>query len=141
MPTRTSEVVSAPSPLIDPNTTIIHTGYQVSWDDVPDTYKDATTGQKVIAAFTVMCLLASGKIVPRVDAPGAETAFGILITSAHEATALGVKTDALSGYGVWEGGLFFEQLLPEHGHASFGTWKAELGAHFKFKTYADTRTT
>lgn len=92
---------------------------------------------KVIKAGTIMAQLASGKTIPRAAVTGAETATAILETAALERDeSVGV------GYGHIVGGVIYQNLLPDFGHASFATWKGELtaagvGTGFSWLTYAD----
>ncbi len=93
----------------------------------------AGTNDKVLKAGTVVCELGSGKIVPRVDAPGAEPAIGLLLTPAQENS----KSDSLSGYGIVVGGVIYENLLPE----TITSYKTELetnGMSWVWAVYADS---
>lgn len=93
---------------------------------------------KQIPGGTIMCALASGKMVPVAAAPGAETAIGLLVGDAVEDE----PQAALSGYGLYIGGAVYENLLPDYGATDFATWKTELNAagvgHFTWHTYADS---
>lgn len=97
------------------------------------------SGGKFVPAGTVMDLLASGKIVPSAMASGGVTAYGVLVTNADEDS----RTDALTGYGVFLGGLFYENLLPEASGSPAvidSNWKTELlarGSAWQFLQYAD----
>lgn len=85
-------------------------------------------------AGTVVSLLASGKICPRLYEPGAEGAYGFLVSDIDMNAEIGnVAT------GVYIGGTFMEELLPDNGDAAWGTIKTELGAAFVFLTYEDDR--
>lgn len=103
-----------------------------------------SAGKKHIKAGTVMCELASGKVVPRAVRPGAETAIGIIETAADEESA----SDALSGYGIIKGGVLYENMLPDATGgppkvlpAQFKTelQTAGVGTGFAFEVYADSR--
>lgn len=92
-------------------------GGQISWDDVPDSYKDAA-GFKVLPAGKVMGVVPSGikagKLVPHDSAliGGANppaTEFALLASGAYENS----KVAALSGYGTIVGGVIYENLLPD----------------------------
>lgn len=112
-------------------------GRQIDWSAVPDSYKNAD-GKKEIPAGQIMAELASGKVIPRVNVSGAETATCILETYAVE----GSRVDAKSGYGDILGGVIYENLLPDSGEANFGTWKGELnaagvGTGFSWRTWSD----
>lgn len=96
-------------------------------------------GGYFIKAGTVMDLLASGKVVPSELGTAGVTAFGILISNAEEDS----RTDALSGYGVFRGGIFWENLLPEASGSPAvisSDWKTELlarGGMWQFDQYSD----
>jgi hypothetical protein len=96
-------------------------------------------GSKVIPAGTVMAALASGLVIPRAAVTGAETAIGILVSSANE----GSRSDAKSGYGLLIGGAIYENLLPEAAGSPAvidSDWKTELqaaGTGFSFHQYSD----
>lgn len=109
-------------------------------DDAEATYIEGGTGDKKIVAGTIMAELSSGKLVPRKDRPGAETATCILATDAVENS----REDALTGYGCIVGGVIYQNLLPEDGDAFFNTAIGELetagvGTGWTWETYADTR--
>lgn len=97
---------------------------------------------KHVKAGTVMCLLASGMMVPRAVRPGSETAFAILATNADE-TSINA-TDAASGYGVLRSAAVYENLLPEATGSPAvinSTYKTELiaaGGFWLFDQYQDT---
>lgn len=99
------------------------------------------TGAKTIQAGTVMAELSTGKIVPRADRPGSETATCILENTCVEDE----RSDALSGHGCIIGGVLFENLLPEATGSPAvidSTFKSELqtagvGTGFAFKQYAN----
>ena len=96
-------------------------------------------GGYFIPAGTVMDLLANGKIVPAALGTGSVTAFGLLISNAEEDS----RTDALTGYGVFRGGIFYENLLPEATGSPKvidSTQKTELlarGGMWQFDQYSD----
>lgn len=97
------------------------------------TYLVSQSNAKVIPGGTVMCRLSGGKIVPRSARPGSEEAIGLLISTVVE----GNLNDALSGYGVINGGVIYENLLPE----TITSYKTELnsnGTGFAWQTYADS---
>jgi hypothetical protein len=96
---------------------------------------------KVIPAGKVMAEMTDGRIVPRSDRPGTETAAFILKTPAVEDST----SDSLSGYGCYESGRFFDNLLPDATGtpaAISGTYKTELranGGAWRFEQYSDSR--
>lgn len=103
-----------------------------------DVATKAGTGKKRLPAGTVVgTLLGSGKISPRVVTTN--PAVGIMATAAVEDEPFAAAT----GYGIFLGGVFYENLLPD---ASAGTLasaiKTELNANgtgFAFRTYTDNR--
>lgn len=108
-------------------------------DDATATYTTPTTrDKKHIPAGTFMAELSGGKIIPRSAVTGAETAIGLLATNATEDAAYNAKT----GFGLLCGGVFYDNLLPDYGHANLATWKTELdaaGTGVSWRTYADNR--
>jgi hypothetical protein len=96
------------------------------------------TGKKSVKAGTIVAQLASGKIIPRADVTGAETAIGFLASDATE----DAMQDALTGYGVLIGGVFYEGLLPDRDEADFETWIGEIndaGPGVRLVPYSDSR--
>lgn len=138
MPTRTTRTLGRPGFVVDHNSVMTGNGRQIDWANVPDSFKDAVTGKKFLKAGTVMHELtagAVGKLIPR-DADHAGNF--LLISDAYE----GSKTDSLSGYGVYAGGYFYENLLPQatgNPRTIGNTIKNELGATFRWDTYQDIR--
>lgn len=68
----------------------------------------------------------------------AATALGIMVASAQEDS----KSDSLSGYGVYVGGVFYETMLPDAGDAALALLKTELNTYgngFLFESYQDVR--
>jgi len=97
-------------------------------------------GAKTILAGTIMAELASGKVIPREDVSGAETAISLLETNAVE----GAEGDALTGFGQIIGGVIYQNMLPDAEHASIATWIGELevagvGLGWGWETYVDDR--
>lgn len=98
-------------------------------------------GAKFVPGGTAVVYLTSGKMVPYSVRPNTEAAQGLMVTNATD----GSKTDALSGYGVYRGGVMFENLLPD----ATGTpkvlptqIKSDLlanGTGFAFEQYSDSR--
>ena len=117
----------------------------VSVEALPQALEDNDTatvggsGAKRILAGTVVAEMSGGLLVPRADRPGSETATGILATDAVE----GDRSAALSGYGVYVGGVVYENLLPDSAGSTLNsTYKTELqtagvGTGFAFLTWAD----
>lgn len=110
-------------------------------DDNDVAYYGGTPGSETIPAGTVFCELSSGKVVPRVDRPGSETAAMIAKTP----MARNDQTAAVSGFGFYIGGVIFENLLPEADSGTgliSSTYKTELEANlhrFIMEVYADDR--
>lgn len=125
--------VGTPVFVADPPSIVRNTGGQIDWASVPSGYAGAS-GKKVIKAGTVLCQLANGKYIPRVDRPGTEEAVGLLISTATEDSLV----DALTGYGILVGGVIYENLLPED-ITLFKTELATNGAGFVWVQYSDSR--
>lgn len=94
--------------------------------------------EKSIKPLTVMAELASGKIIPRGDVTGAETANCIIETAAAESDV------SCTGYGTLTGGALYENLMPDAvaGDVS-STYKTELknnNCTFTFEDYGDNTT-
>lgn len=96
------------------------------------------TGKKVLKAGTVVGEeLGSGKISPRVVTTNPAT--GILVATAIEDD----RSAALSGYGVYVGGVVYEALLPDASgdprelDAAVKTELAAAGCTFQYEVYAD----
>ncbi|MEZ4542100.1 MAG: hypothetical protein R3C43_19155 [Chloroflexota bacterium] len=128
MATTNSYQVSRAQWLVDWANSPRDLGHQIDWASVDPARVDASGG-KYVPDGTIMAKLASGKIIPRRDvvleegnALGTETAAGILIGQANE----GDKSDALTGYGLLLGGVVYNNLLHDFGHADLATWKTEL---------------
>lgn len=124
------------------DTSITVDGADVTIPDNSVAYVDVlprTTGKKVRAG-TVMDELSDGRVVPSALNTSAVTAIGILETDAEEDS----RTDAATGYGLLQGGYFYENLLPEADTNTpsviNSTWKTELlarGGFWQFKQYSD----
>lgn len=123
--------LSAPAAAGDTSISVVALDAAIEDNDTA-TYVVSYSNAKVIEAGTVMCQLTSGKMVPRAARPGSEEAMGLLIATATE----GNNSDALTGYGVFIGGVFYENLLPE----TITSYKTELesnGTSYAWQTYAD----
>lgn len=137
---RTDYNLSGHPGVVDPHNTPRDNGHQVDWENVDDAYKN-DAGKKVIPALTAVgTLLGSGKVSPR--AADTNPAVALLATTAIEDE----DSVAASGYGVFLGGVFYENLLPD---ATGGPPKtlpadikaelAEAGTGFAWRTYSDDR--
>ncbi len=143
MPTRNTYQLSRATWLVDWENAPRGLGHQIDWDSVDPARVDGR-GKKYIPDGTIMAKLTSGKIIPRRDvaltegnALGTETAAGILIGQANEDD----KGDALTGYGLLLGGIVYNNLLPDFGHANLATWKTELETNaltFVYQTHANS---
>lgn len=103
---------------------------------VPGYVGNEQTRGRHLPAGTILDLTADGKVVPSSLATSGLTAYGILATNADEYS----ETDSATGYGVLVSGSFYENLLPDAGHASLSTWKTELlarGGFWLFQDYED----
>jgi len=128
--------LSTPGFVADHRSTDLNSGRQIDWANVPAGYADAATGKKLIRAGTVVSEMADGRLVPTADAvAGAGGAVGLLVSNAQEDH----PAHALSGYGVYIGGVIYEELLP---HAVTAGMKTDLdasGTGFAWETYSDNR--
>jgi hypothetical protein len=126
--------------VVDPHNTPRDNGHQIDWENVDDAYKNAD-GKKVLPAGTAIGrLLGGGKISPRVVTTN--PAVGLLATAAVE----GEDSAAATGYGIFIGGVFFENLLPDAAggppktlDADIKTELEENGTGFAWRTYSDNR--
>jgi hypothetical protein len=95
-------------------------------------WTNAGTGVTTLPAGTVMCIIAAtGKMCPRLERPGAETAVGLLAASAD--------MNSIAGHGLILGGVIFENLCPDYADAAWATMKGEMSANFHWLTYGDDR--
>lgn len=96
---------------------------------------------RVIPAGKVMVEMAGGLLATRAERPNAETASQILKTPAVEDSV----SDSRSGYGTYDSGRFFENLLPDADPATglipaqFKTELRAAGGAWRFDQYADNR--
>lgn len=115
--------------IVDQNSIQSEPGRDIDWANVV-----AST----IPAGTIMCELADGRVCPVAEAPGVETAIGLLASSANENDKTG-----LAGHGLIVGGVIYSNLLPDAGDGSFTTWTTQLNTsgvgYFVWKTYEDDR--
>lgn len=146
---RTSITGSSPGFVVDYNATARSTGFQIDWVNVSDDFIPSGLTKKVIAASTIMAKNADGKIIPRKDVAaafaanpsdwaGTETGTGFLISNAEEDS----KSAAATGYGVFIGGVFYRELMADHGDAAFDDWISEVadkGYSVRLETYSDSR--
>jgi hypothetical protein len=107
-------------------------------DDDVATY--VGTGIKSLSAGKVMARLAGGKLVPRGDRPGSETAVGLLASGASENS----QSDALTGYGLIVGGVIYENMLIDAVAGVLpSAYKTEMqtagvGTGFAFRAYSNS---
>lgn len=135
MATRTTSYPATPVFVADPASVQQSTGRQIDWDNVPAGYAN-DAGDKVLPAGKFMTEI-SDKLVPMDSAAiVAETASHILATAAAENS----KTDALTGYGTYVGGVFYENLLPDVDDGDFATFQTDFaaaGPGARWETYAN----
>lgn len=146
---RTNVTGASPDFVVDYNATARSDGRQVDFANTPASRVPAGETKKVLPAGTIVAQNAAGKIVARADVAaasvsngtawaGTETAMGFLISDAEE----GSKAASLSGQGVFLGGVFYRELLPDHGNAAFDDWITEItdkGSQVRLETYSDSR--
>jgi|SRR5919205_1219171 hypothetical protein len=123
--------------VVDPHNTPRDNGHQIDWANVGNGYKNSA-GKKVLPAGTAVgTLLGSGKISPRVA--DTNPAVALLATTAIEDE----DSAAASGYGVFLGGVFYENMLPDASGgvlpADIKAELAEAGTGFAWRTYSDDR--
>ena len=146
---RTSITGSAPGFVVDYNATARSDGRQIDWTNVSDDYIPEGLTKKVIPAGTIMAENAAGKVIPRKDVAaafvanpedwlGTETGTGFLVSNADE----GSRAMSLSGFGVFIGGVFYRELLPDHEEDDFDDWITEVttaGYSVRLETFSDSR--
>jgi hypothetical protein len=137
---RSTFVVGGPGFIADHKSMEQNTGRQIDWANVNVSYIDAATGKKVIPAGTPIGeLLGAGKISPRIVTTNPAT--GLLATTAIE----GAKEHAKTGYGVYVGGVVYENFLPTSSGspkrlpAAVRTELDAAGCTFKWEYYEDNR--
>jgi hypothetical protein len=146
---RTSITGSSPGFVVDPNATARSDGRQIDWTNVSSDFIPDGLTKKRIPAGTIVAENADGKVIPRADVAaafiahpsdwaGTETSVGFLVSDAVE----DARSAALSGYGMFIGGVFYRELLPDHGNASFADWVSEVvdaGYSVRLETFSDSR--
>lgn len=137
---RTDYFLSSLPFVVDPHNTPRDFGHQIDWANVASGYLNANGKKQLPAGTVVGTLLGTGKISPRVVTTN--PAVGILATTAIE----GEESAAATGYGIFTGGVFLENMLPDATGGPPKTLasavKTELnanGAFFVFRNYSDTR--
>jgi hypothetical protein len=140
MAQRNSATLSTPGFVVDLSSITRTFGHQILWADVA-AGRVNEAGKKFIPAGTVM-ILRAGKVLPYADrGAGVETSYGILETNALE----GDMNAAISGYGVMNGGNFYENLLPEATgtprvlNATRKTELRAIGTGYGFFQFQDSR--
>lgn len=130
---RRTYTLSTPGFVADADSVSLSTGRQVDWESIT-----AQDGRKFLPAGTLVGVNDDGQLIPAAPADGEEdpaNVFGILVTSAHE----NLPSDAKTGYGVYVGGVFYENLLPDREDADFDDLREALGPRFVWETYEDDR--
>lgn len=116
--------------LAQPDTADVSQGYVIDWSAVDE------TREGVIESGTIVAKLANGKIIPRADVAGAETAIGFLVGTQVE----GEKGKNRHAVGVLVGGVVIENRLPDKDDGDLATYKTELaaaGTGIVYETYAN----
>lgn len=135
---RTTANISTPGFVVDNNSMRSNSGRQIDWDGVDDSRIDAASGKKVIPAGAAMSVSTNDatKIVPSADTDATGNAIGLLKTTAIEDD----PSAALSGYGVYIGGVVFEDLTPDgiDGSNAFKSELATSGCTFQWEAFADS---
>lgn len=96
---------------------------------------------KIVPAGKTMCEMADRRLCTRAERPNAETASQLLKTNATEDSV----SDARTGYGTFDEGRFFENLLPDADPitgllpAQFKTELRAAGGAWRFEQYRDSR--
>lgn len=130
MPTRTTSVASLLTLVVDPQSVDQMNGVQIDWANVDAGFLDATLGYKVLPAGTILKASGTGYIERVGNTSGS---VGILATEASE----GNNSHSLSGYGMYIGGVFYENMMPDSGHADWATIKTEFDANIRWQDLAD----
>lgn len=95
-------------------------------------------GSKIVKAGTIMAQLSTGLVIPRKAVTGAETASMMIVSTVEE----GARQDAATGYGMFVGGSFYQDLLPDKDESGFATWIGEIrtnGGWVRLEKYSDSR--
>ncbi len=139
-----------PAFIADHGSTSKKPGATMKWAAVDAaTYDPDDTGSKKVPAGTIMVRFADGEMAPLGSTDAAASpdetptvAVGILASDANE----NAPAESLSGYGVYVGGVVFENLLPDAGGGppkvlSSGEKDAlaDGGCLFQYVTYKDSR--
>lgn len=136
---RTEYNLSTPGFVCDNNSMRKNSGRQIDWTNVAAGYVDADSGLKTIPAGTVMAAsdVADGSVVPAANGSHVSgNPIGVLVSTAIEDD----ESAALSGYGIYVGGVIFLDLLPETsgGTNAYSSDLQSNGLTFQFETYADS---
>ncbi len=154
MASRTTRNVSRAGFMVDEESMMILSGRQIDWASVPSSYNDAGYNNiPHIPAGTNMVewnvgQAAAGLVFPWNTGaqPANTTIIGLLASDASGPADLLARAESLSGYGIFNGGNVYENLLPD----STGTPKVLPTAiktalntagrtTFRFETYGDNR--
>lgn len=147
MSTRSSFNNSLAAFVADPASIEQIPGRRVKWSAVSEDYIVAATGKKRLPAGTAVGEFADGEVAEDggIDAGASPdetaTALGLLVSDANE----DAPEEALSGYGIYVGGVMYENLLPDSSGdpqvlpTQMKTDLATAGCTFKFVVYVDSR--
>lgn len=132
---RTEYIISKPGFVVDHSSADLTTGHSIDWSNVPASYE--VDGHKHLQAGKFVAIVADG-IVP-MDSPAASAAEArlMLVSSVTENS----KSQARIGVGCYEGGSFYENLLPDAAAANLETWKTQFndnGTGAAWHIYRDT---
>lgn len=142
-----------PNFIVDYNSMDRVHGRQIGWDAFDATNPNHAPFFKTVNGCQVKCVpagtimverVANQEIVPRLFGNGKNGAEYIMITGASENDNI----DAMTGYGVFVGGVVMQNLLPDWwqgqdpangGNGAFATWRGELQSNlstgFRFEGY------
>lgn len=115
-----------PGFVLDQSSVQLGQGRLIDWVAVTSGF--GTAGNRIIPAGTIVCLRPDGTLIPAALRT-TEPYHGILVDAAHENS----RSDAITGYGVYRGGGFYANYLPDYSHGSFATWVTGLGNRFYFE--------
>lgn len=113
-----------PGFVVDQGSVSLSTGRQIDWEALAS---DADYADH-IPAGTIMQDGADGKVKPLASGG---TPVGILVTRANRVS----RSDSVTGYGMYVGGVFYSTLMPNFTSAA----ATALGPRYVFETYTDSR--
>lgn len=132
---RTEYVISKPGFVVDPASTDLTTGHSIDWDNVPASYE--VDGNKHLSAGKFMTVNPNGIIPMDGTSIGTGEARFILVSSVTQNS----RSQGNIGVGCYDGGSFYDNLLPDASTSGFETWKTQFsdsGTGASWHTYRDT---